>query len=573
MQIVKSPNDQRNYRHIILPNKLEAVLISDPETKFGAASLTVNIGHYYDPTDYLGLAHFLEHMLFMGTEKYPDENHYGKFLNNHGGSSNAFTAEEITTYFFDVDVNYLDEVLDIFGQFFISPLLKKESVDREINAVDSEHSKNHNSDAWRFNRMIRLISNEDHPYSKFSTGNLETLKKSNIRDELIKFYKKYYSANLMKLSVISNKSLDEIESIVTNIFSKVENKNVNKIKYNNKPFNLSNVRESSKCFKLVKMVPIAEEQMLHLYFQFPNLGIYNKLKPLDYVLNLICHKSKGSIYYNLKEKGLINNLYCDIDEDESTTILHIIFDLSAKGFKYIPAIKNIFFSYINILEKKGFQKWFYKELKTMGDLNFKFLDKINPFDYVVNISCDMVSMPIKDVLTNRYLFSDNFKGVEKLVLDIFKYLKKEKCIIIISSKYYKDTVLKKEKFYGIKYKLKNKPDSLGKEFLNLSIHSNLKLPKKNIFIPKNTSLIDGDYYKFPKKLETDNKLLDIWYKKDNKFNKPEIILKAKIITNEINTSLRFYVISILYSMLLEYKLRSFSYYASLADSFININVN
>lgn len=61
----------------------------DAETDKAAAAMAVRVGSLSDPEDMQGLAHFLEHMLFLGTAKYPDENEYSKFLNTHGGSSNA----------------------------------------------------------------------------------------------------------------------------------------------------------------------------------------------------------------------------------------------------------------------------------------------------------------------------------------------------------------------------------------------------------------------------------------------------------------------------------------------------
>ena len=70
--VVASPNDQREYRHIQLPNQLDVLLISDPTADKAAASLDVYIGSYQNPEDRAGLVHFLEHMLFLGTEKYPD---------------------------------------------------------------------------------------------------------------------------------------------------------------------------------------------------------------------------------------------------------------------------------------------------------------------------------------------------------------------------------------------------------------------------------------------------------------------------------------------------------------------
>lgn len=67
--IVKSSEDKREYLGLKLKNQLQIILISDPETDVAASSLSVYVGSMCNPWDCLGLAHFLEHMLFLGTEK------------------------------------------------------------------------------------------------------------------------------------------------------------------------------------------------------------------------------------------------------------------------------------------------------------------------------------------------------------------------------------------------------------------------------------------------------------------------------------------------------------------------
>lgn len=92
-----------------------------------------------DPDELPGLAHFLEHMLFLGTEKYPEEDAYRKFIHEHGGSCNAFTSYEFTNFHFEVSPAHLVEALDHFAQFFISPLFTISATDRELNAVNNEY--------------------------------------------------------------------------------------------------------------------------------------------------------------------------------------------------------------------------------------------------------------------------------------------------------------------------------------------------------------------------------------------------------------------------------------------------
>lgn len=98
--------------------------INTKKMKINSVAYIYIVGSYSDPEDIPGLAHFLEHMLFMGTEKYPDENEYSKYLSEHGGGSNAYTADELTNYFFAVSSDSFEGALDRFSRFFVCPLIK-----------------------------------------------------------------------------------------------------------------------------------------------------------------------------------------------------------------------------------------------------------------------------------------------------------------------------------------------------------------------------------------------------------------------------------------------------------------
>lgn len=119
----KSPNDQRQYEAIRLPNNLKMLLVHDPEITKSACSISVGVGSYFDPKRSLGLAHFLEHMLFMGSSKFPSHNEYSSFISQNSGSDNAYTSDEETNYYFEVKNSAFNEAVDRITNFFTGALL------------------------------------------------------------------------------------------------------------------------------------------------------------------------------------------------------------------------------------------------------------------------------------------------------------------------------------------------------------------------------------------------------------------------------------------------------------------
>ena len=199
--ICHSKLDNRQYMVMALSNGLRVLLISDPNSNISAAAMDIPAGSFNDPRDYEGLAHFCEHMLFIGTRKYPQTNQYSNYLQTHGGSDNAYTSTQNTNYYFNVEADFFSTALDMFAHFFIDPLFSVGSVMDEMNAVNAEHEKNLQSDSWKVWQLLKNVSNPAHPFSQFNTGSLETLNKSDIHEQLLHYYNNSYSANTVSFSL------------------------------------------------------------------------------------------------------------------------------------------------------------------------------------------------------------------------------------------------------------------------------------------------------------------------------------------------------------------------------------
>ena len=218
------PEDKREYRWLRASNGLRILLVHDAATEKATAALEVFSGHFSDPPERPGLAHFTEHMMFLGTGRFPEEGAFKSFLQKHGGSSNAFTGMEATGYHFVVQESALREALSHFSSFFSEPLLREDSCAREMNAVDSEFRRNLQSDPRRIFQLVKATASDAHDFRKFSTGNLETLTAAGVEgarpphEAVRAFYEAHYTPDRMCLAVLGREGLDTLQSWVLDEF-------------------------------------------------------------------------------------------------------------------------------------------------------------------------------------------------------------------------------------------------------------------------------------------------------------------------------------------------------------------
>lgn len=229
--IRKSDKDTRQYQAIRLDNDMVVLLVSDPQAVKSLSALVVPVGSLEDPEAHQGLAHYLEHMCLMGSKKYPQADSLAEYLKRHGGSHNASTAPYRTAFYLEVENDALPGAVDRLADAIAAPLLDKKYAERERNAVNAELTMARTRDGMRMAQVSAETINPAHPGSHFSGGNLETLsdKPGNpVQQALIAFHEKYYSSNLMKAVIYSNKPLPELASIAAATYGRVPNKQIKK---------------------------------------------------------------------------------------------------------------------------------------------------------------------------------------------------------------------------------------------------------------------------------------------------------------------------------------------------------
>ena len=519
--IEKSKSDKFDCLIKILPNGLKALLVSDPESENSAASLTVNIGSLTDKPDELGLAHFCEHLLFMGTEKYPSENEYDEYLSKNGGSSNASTGEDDTTYYFDVNNEAFEGALDRFAQFFISSLFDENSVEREIKAVDSEFSKNKNNDTWRLIRFFQILLNPQSPFSQVSTGNKDSLNHKDIRDRLLKMYKKYYTSEIMTLCVYSNMSLESQINLVEKLF-----KNVPKLPNFEKPrYDLIKPYDLSKISKLYKIVPVKDQDSLIFKWYFPYCDNYYA-KPLNFFSALFGHEGPFTLTANLKKDNLITDLVTSREPHEKVFLtMQMKIVLTKKGYENYKEVILRVLKYIEVIKSKKINKRYFDEVKTINQITFDFQDKEKPIDFVERYSENLHKYKPQDVFIGDTIFKEYNENLIRKYLDMINL---DNLVILFLSKNFENECKLTEKLYEIKYA---KADlDIKKEDIDLyQCPDNFDYPPENKFCPKNMELlpIENPDIKYPELIYNEENC-KVYFLQDKEFKLPKGMIKFNI---------------------------------------------
>jgi len=543
---IQSRSDQRQHRGLIFRNRMKVMLVSDPTTDKSAASMDVNVGSMNDPEEVPGLAHFLEHMLFLGTEKFPDENEYSQFLSNHNGHCNAFTSGQNTNFYFDVSPEHLGGALDRFGQFFISPLFTEDATEREMKAVDSEFANSVQNDAWRRHVLEKSWSSPpNHDYAKFGCGNVQTLKTTpsekgiDVRSQLLEFHKKWYSPNIMCLAVLGRESLDDLEAMVTDLFSGIEDKDVQIPEWSDgegqkEEDGKGHPYPAGTGLQLMKVVPIKDVRHMHLVFSIPDLIHQWRTSPGSHFSHLIGHEGKGSLLSELKRREWCNSLGAGSGTRPANgfDFFRISVDLTLEGIQHVDEIVQLVFQYLNVLRKDGgaSAQWIFEERAQLLQTLFDYKDKEKPCNYVVQLSGTMHSYPIQDVLRCNCTLDDFQPQLMTEFLD--KWLTADNCRVVVTAQQFADECTQTEKWYGTKHLIQPvDPATAAKWSDRESVHENLHLPEPNPFIAKDFELCARDQGQEEVRHPTvikDTALMRLWFKQDAEFLLPKACILVRI---------------------------------------------
>lgn len=493
--------------------------------------MDVAVGSHSDPVNLPGLAHFLEHMLFLGTRRYPDEESYKRFLSENGGSGNAYTADENTNYHFGMVAKKgslkLKEALDRFAQFFIAPLFTESATQRELNAIQSEFECNSQSDGWRAYQVFKACANPEHPVSRFTIGSEQTLCTLpnelgiNVREQLTAFYSKYYSANLMNLCIVASHDLDTLQDWVVELFSDIQNNHIvhpcDEFKHVSPFLDLHRGRR-------VFVETVNDFRRLDIVWDIPAFIADYRSMPCRLICSLIGDEGKGSILGLLKAREWADSVYAAADSNRDFGFLYVSICLTKKGVDHIDEIVHIVYECIGLIKRTGVPKWFYEEEKQVAKNSFHFRERGSAFSLATQLAGLMQYYPPQDYLSASWLLSEYCPDRFATFLS---YLTPQRANISICGQFLASKMTMKEHWFGTRYHIESIEQATLKHWATDSTNPELSFPEPNHLIPTNFSILAEQLPPGEDDLEgpvriLKNQYMDVHHKLDRSFDRPKV---------------------------------------------------
>jgi insulysin len=524
VMIEKSPSDYRQYDYLVLENKLRVVVVSDKSAEKSAATLAVLAGSYDEPADKPGLAHFLEHMIIMGSKKYPHPGNFNTFVSDHGGGRNAMTAQDRTTFFYDVNPAYFQESLERFSDHFVHPLFDANYIEKEIKAVDAEFQMHRDDDFYRGYYVLKNIINPAHPMHRFTSGNLESLWPKDkqgaieLRKRFMDFYDSYYSADKMVLVLVGPQSTNDLAKWAKKYFSDIPLVQSNKVLNTPAPIAF---RDGVETQKNIIIHPLKPFYSISMAFPIQSQKKNYQTQPLMYLEVLFSNQAENGLIHQLKQKGWIlgmtPNRY-EISKEEELYALN--FSLTESGLSHVDDIIQACYQYIDVIKQSGLPSWLYDEIKKIDQINFQHVENMPASSLSNYLAQNLHDYPPEKILSYAYL-DPKVTMPKQAIQQLLDRLIPEKMILFAFMPGEKQN--KKEPYYQVPYYTEPfSPQQIGVwKSPEGALTKPIALLSPNRFLPSNLKIKHVPKYVQPK-LSHSTYNQQIWYQPDTEFNMPRI---------------------------------------------------
>lgn len=522
----------RKTSKIRLSNNLEAWIISDPLAEQSAGALLVNIGSWQDPVEYPGTAHFLEHMLFMGTKKYPVEDEFMSFISQGGGQTNAYTFTDRTVYAFSICHEKFLQAVDRFAQFFIAPLFNPSGLQREIHAINQENDKNLENDLWRGWMIFKETGNSKHPNHLFSTGNKNTL--ANIPRQIVKaWHRQNYSSDKMHLVLYSSLPLNVLEQLVVTTFSLIPN-NESPLPTITEP-----LMSSEQLGSILYLEPIQMKKQIEFIWELPEELVDDDTHSASLLAYILQSRAQNSLFEYLQKDGLIEDISASVLRlSKKQALFQLDIEATQKGITEIDSLIKQTFAVLQSLQQSLIPASLFEEQKALATLKYAYQHRTNAFNYVMKHVEGLLTEPLS-TYPERTTVALKY-DLEKIT-KLLSHLKLSNCLTMVIAPESLTGIIPTctEKWLGGKYnieKLELSPTSKSRV-----VSENAGIPMVNPFLPDQLQLINTHktYINKPcwdAKLLTKDKSGMLYFLQDRHYLTPKVACYFGVKTPSLNPS-------------------------------------
>lgn len=474
--VPKSPHDSREYQLVELDNGLQVLLVSDPNAIHCAASMAINAGHFQDPSEAQGLAHFLEHMLFMGTETYPDPNTYPNFISQHGGHHNAWTGTEHTNFHFDVRPAQFDQALALFSSLFICPLFSQAWIDKELRSVEAEYRMKLTDELRRLYQVHKETANPAHPFTKFSVGNAQTLTGSSefsTQQQLRQFFQRWYCAPNMRLVLTGPVSLEALKNLAVTHFNGIRAEGQQPAPIQ-QPLYLE-----AQMGVVIHVRPIKNACRMIMTIPFPGIDADYPYKTTTLLAHLLGYEGPDSLCSRLKALGLATDLSAGGGINGSNfKDFNFNIQLTEYGLQHYEDVCQLIFSTVQQLEQLDLEHPYYSERQQMVGLSFRYQESIRSIDLASQLAINMLHYDAEHIITGDYLMEQFNRSKARELLSLMRP-ERARIMLIHHSLPVNQTTALYETAYSIK-----PLSSTQRARMQAPVGAKVTLPGANPFIPK-----------------------------------------------------------------------------------------
>ncbi|WP_026294739.1 insulinase family protein [Salinimonas chungwhensis] len=500
-------------RFFTLPNGLRVMLCPPPQGTSAYVSMAVKAGHFFDPQTYPGLAHLLEHALFLGSRHLPKANAINDLIERCGGMLNAWTGTEYANYHFHCHESTLPSLLPAFADMLAHPLLEQDALQKEVEAIDAEFKFKRKDDLRRLYQIHKETCNPAHPFSKFSVGNADIFQRNGIealQEALTEHHRTFYGGSNMTLCIFSAIPADTLIPLIK------------------KQFGILPAGEPAPCQwpalylpeqlgTQITIEPLQAARRMIVTFPLPPLHNDYKVKPLDYISHLLGDEGEGSLLNYLKNRNWVTNLIAGSGiEGDDFKDFNVSFQLTQDGLTHREEILMALFSFLTLLRQGLAEQWRYDEKMQLHALAYQYEDspKLMP------VACEYA----------QHLFIYDFDEIPLLRAPVETYDSNslEHALSYFTPSRIRVKVIapgidtdKVCDYYNAKYSISRLPDTLVENLSQAGVPKNMALPPPNPYLGDAYTLClpDNDYA-LPK-LICQKQGYRSWFAQDHQFHTPK----------------------------------------------------